>query len=702
MSETPEPDPTDAAPFRWLSELAWIAPIALIALCVRMPIVEQAVEVTHGDTAIVYMMMSRIARGVELPLLYYGQKYMGAIDPLMAAPLYWLTGPSYHTLALAQALIFSLLAVPLVYRLLWEIGGRAPARLGTLVTAIGSPWLMICTAGRYTGYLSNFWLGTLVLVLGMRLLRAPCRRDLILVGLLVGLGWYNNPQMALFFGPLAIAFWLAHGSIPKLRAEGRLLRGLGGLRAILLAGALLLVLALIVFCAWLCLEQVRVRDAEREANRVARKTGQPMAQIERYREQWYGPVLVSAGESKRTYVRFGGTKDTKLGADEPSGLTIKLSAPHGYIPKLIILVALLVALIELQLAVDRRLLLGGALAFGLAAGIGYSPKVVAELQGLEGRSAPMHINPGWIPERVKELRYMRMVWFGDVWEEADTAPPAWFWRGPWSGSPSLSPRQRALRGSHVMLRAATIAIWFTLLGAFVWARRGPLLDLLLLRRVRLGLLEILLLQQTMVLVLFMQHPLWAAGRYFIYGWILLGGLVGWAAVALWRAGGWRRWLAEAGLLILLLHYGLVYGMSVARIYDGRRAQEEQLLAVLKARGLENMVADYNIGYHLLYLSEERLLIVSKRAWEERLREKRIALGEKRDVRLVRLVVDWLHGDIHGIDGSSLRDFLRRPFNEPVRERWRHGPHLGYVYDKRYTNFDHLPHDAREDQLDPPR
>lgn len=624
--------------------------LALVAAAVRVPVVLRAFEVTHGDAGIVYLMMRRIWTGEDFPLLYYGQRYMGAIDPAMAAPIHGLLGPRVETLAAAQALIFCALALPLAYRLFREIASPGGAFAGGVLFAIGTPWFVACTTGRYTGYLSTLWLGTLVLTVAHRALERPGGPGIgsfTLVGFLLGLGYYNNPQVVLFGFPIALALWLRSGRVPALRAAAGVRAALGTTRSWVF-GALFAALAIgLVACAMLCVHQ----------------------------QQRWPPWEWSAGPLQ---LRIGGASANALAVGP---LALSLGSPENYIPKLLVLAAALVLALELVLALDRSGWLARAGACGVAFAVGVSPLAIGLAGDVDGRSAPLDINPAIAFQRLADLRYARLVWLGDGEIEDETMPPAWF-RGQ---APPTAVWHESVRAAAVLLRAGAIVVWTALLASWVVARRRVLWSVLRLRACALDPLDSLVVQQLAFLALYLQHPVWAAGRYFVFGWLMLGGLGAWATRRLVLAQGRR--LAIAAVALLGLHYGLVaWVFTTQRVYDGRRLPNEaHLPSELETRGLRYGLADYALVHHLSYLSDERLVLVNKRGWEERFPERMRQLVQHRG-RTFRLVADWVGGDVENVDGHDLSDFLDTRVR-PVDRRWRRGPCVIYEFEKTGPGFD---------------
>jgi 4-amino-4-deoxy-L-arabinose transferase-like glycosyltransferase len=113
-------------------------PLALgIALLVRALLIARAPGILDGDEALVGIQAERIAAGTEhpLPVFFYGQPYMGALEAYLAAGLFRLVGPSVPALRLVP-LFFALLLVALTYELARRVAGRPAASVAALLAAL--------------------------------------------------------------------------------------------------------------------------------------------------------------------------------------------------------------------------------------------------------------------------------------------------------------------------------------------------------------------------------------------------------------------------------------------------------------------------------------------------------------------------------------------------------------------------------------
>jgi len=69
-------------------------------------------HVHAGDAVIIARMANDIATGVEFPLVYYGQNYMGSVEAWITAPLFMVTGPTWWGVSFAPLLVSTLGVIP--------------------------------------------------------------------------------------------------------------------------------------------------------------------------------------------------------------------------------------------------------------------------------------------------------------------------------------------------------------------------------------------------------------------------------------------------------------------------------------------------------------------------------------------------------------------------------------------------------------
>jgi hypothetical protein len=158
----------------------------------------------------------------ELPVYFFGQPFMGALDGYLAAPLYWLFGVSARTLELVPVLV-ALAGVGVTVRLAHDAFGMRAALYTAVLLAVPPDFLLIWSHEARNHYPLMVVFGTLALLLALRAPAAPGGRATLLFALLGGI--------------VGLAFWTNLLSIVYVPAVGILLlrRGLRPLVPRLLA-----------------------------------------------------------------------------------------------------------------------------------------------------------------------------------------------------------------------------------------------------------------------------------------------------------------------------------------------------------------------------------------------------------------------------------------------------------------------------------
>lgn len=244
----------EASPGRWTDVIA----LSALALGVRLLAIAPGVAWFHSDSAIHGLMSKRVATGEALPVYYLGQQYIGGLGAWLAAPAHWLAPGDPRGPALAQALLFALLTIPLLYRLLLGIGGRLGACLGCGLLAIGNRTLIQLTSGEWLGYAEMLPIALGLLLLTPRLVERPSAWRAFAVGGLLGLGLWTNPQFLQFAAPCALALLFA-GALPRAIAEGALRQRIGRL------GVALFVIGLVALAAVLARALISLAIGEDES-----------------------------------------------------------------------------------------------------------------------------------------------------------------------------------------------------------------------------------------------------------------------------------------------------------------------------------------------------------------------------------------------------------------------------------------------------
>jgi hypothetical protein len=213
---------TDEPAFCWRREaLPILFAITTAAVVRAIPLLAIGRDgMIDSDNALGMLMAQAIATEGWRPLMYSGQHYLGAGEAYLMAPLVAWLGPAAGATLTLYGLSVSI--VPVLYRLLHLVGGRPAALAGSLLWASGTPTWARLAISAPAGYLSNFALGLLLLLQARHV--AHWRGQLV-VGLLAGLGWWNNPQILPYL-LTAAALIGRSGAIAAALEHGQLLRQL--------------------------------------------------------------------------------------------------------------------------------------------------------------------------------------------------------------------------------------------------------------------------------------------------------------------------------------------------------------------------------------------------------------------------------------------------------------------------------------------
>ncbi len=124
----------------------------VLALIARAPLVARIESVLDHDQSIVGLMALDIAAGRRFPIFFDGQRYMGALEPYVAALMVACFGHSPRTVALAPWLFCGLFVAG--QYALWRCwSDRATAHLAALVSIIGAPMLVLWSIVPRGGYI---------------------------------------------------------------------------------------------------------------------------------------------------------------------------------------------------------------------------------------------------------------------------------------------------------------------------------------------------------------------------------------------------------------------------------------------------------------------------------------------------------------------------------------------------------------------
>lgn len=240
--------PAASAPTRW--EWAALTAILLLATGLRLYLLLGPFSEIDADEAVVGLMAMQVPG--ELPAFYWEQEYLGTVEPMVAAAVFAVLGPSGAALKLVPA-IFSVAFIALVYLTARPMFGAGPALLSALYLAVPPSFFAAWSVKARGGYPEALVFGQACLLAAQRLADGSAGwswRWAAVAGLAAGLALWTHPLSVVMV--LAAGLYVLLARRPWQRAALTLdipltpmaYHGVGreGVsRAILAAGAALLV-----------------------------------------------------------------------------------------------------------------------------------------------------------------------------------------------------------------------------------------------------------------------------------------------------------------------------------------------------------------------------------------------------------------------------------------------------------------------------
>ena len=185
--------------------------VCAVCACVRVFLVWNTRFMLDPDAGVVALMAKHMAEGVGFPVFFYGQPYMGSLEPAVSAALFIIFGASELALCAGTALI-GLCVLPVAYLWARDAAGRWAGLAALVFLALGPagyfPYLVVPRGG----YAVIILAGTLVLWLSARILSVETRREranwrlFTGLGLAAGAGWWTSALEAAAIGTAGLLF----------------------------------------------------------------------------------------------------------------------------------------------------------------------------------------------------------------------------------------------------------------------------------------------------------------------------------------------------------------------------------------------------------------------------------------------------------------------------------------------------------------
>lgn len=192
--------------------------LILLASTLRIIVIAQGWPLANSDEGTMGLMARHIAYRGELPIFFYGQTYMGALEAYIGAPLFYLFGPSFFSLRLGLVLCYAafLLALYLLTSILYS---KKLALVTLLLLCFGSIEMFTRQLRAVGGDEETMLFGTLIMLFTALLvlsfdragLTTERKRRFILhtcLGLSMGLGLWSHTLVAPFVAAAVVSLFI--------------------------------------------------------------------------------------------------------------------------------------------------------------------------------------------------------------------------------------------------------------------------------------------------------------------------------------------------------------------------------------------------------------------------------------------------------------------------------------------------------------
>ncbi len=195
-------------PLKTIIKQDWlfITLILIYAVILRMDLVIASHFAIESDEAIVGLMAKHISEGKPWPIFYYGQHYMGSLEAILISFLGLFIGLENYTLKYVP-LAFSLALVLITYLTAFEVSNKLAARFAGLLAAIPPLTLVLWSTKARGGFIEVIVIGSLAILLLIRSFKYDQvnAKNLGLIAVLLGLGWWVNNQVIYFMVPVFLS-----------------------------------------------------------------------------------------------------------------------------------------------------------------------------------------------------------------------------------------------------------------------------------------------------------------------------------------------------------------------------------------------------------------------------------------------------------------------------------------------------------------
>ena len=153
--------------------------------------------ISNPDCGIVAIMAKHMSEGGTFPVFFYGQAYMGSLEPMISALLCRLFGASGFMVCLGTA-IAAIATLPIIYFWGRDVGGKSGALAAVALCAVGPYYYFMFQFAPRGGYMVMLVMGLLTMYLSARTayqlqngMKVKWFRYFF-IGVVAGIGWWTN------------------------------------------------------------------------------------------------------------------------------------------------------------------------------------------------------------------------------------------------------------------------------------------------------------------------------------------------------------------------------------------------------------------------------------------------------------------------------------------------------------------------------
>jgi hypothetical protein len=195
----------------------WLAGCIIIGALYRLFFIASTDAVIDSDEAIVGLMAKHALERGTMPIFYYGQHYMGSLEPLLVAFLFSITGLSAVSMKMVP-LAFGVALIPLTYLLgAWfftDDGSEESSRFSILSGRIAAGLMAVPPAAMVEwstkargGFTEVIVLGVVAMLCTLSWYRHLSAVMTFASALCLGVGWWVNNQIVFFMLPIGVVMF---------------------------------------------------------------------------------------------------------------------------------------------------------------------------------------------------------------------------------------------------------------------------------------------------------------------------------------------------------------------------------------------------------------------------------------------------------------------------------------------------------------